>query len=173
MRGFFAGAIALVSVVSVGVTPAAAQRTDTEKFDVGGVSVILRQSSTAGLVVANLYLLGGVRQASPETAGTEAFLLDASEYGTRSYPRDVLRQRMSRLGSNIVVAPAHDWTMIGLRTSTDRFDSTWAILADRVMHPTFPEREVELVTLCEPAVREHIARRGIALIGYDELAAAP
>ena len=35
------------------------------------------------------------------------------------------------------------------------------------------EREVELVTLCEPAVREHIARRGIALIGYDELAAAP
>jgi zinc protease len=145
MRAHMRTAIALVYGIAIAAAPATAQSSDTESFDAGGVKVILRQSSTAGLVVANLYLLGGTRNVTPATSGIEALLLEASEYGTRSYPRDVLRQRMSRLGSTIVVSPTHDWTMISLRTSADRFDSTWAILADRVMYPTLPEREVELV----------------------------
>lgn len=127
--------------------PAAAVVADqpgTISFDVDGVRVILRRSGLGGLVAANLYLLGGTRQVTLATAGIEPLLLDASEHGTRNYPREVLRRRMSQLGSGIVIEPTHDWTMIGLRTTTDRFDSTWAILADRVMHPTLPEREVEL-----------------------------
>jgi zinc protease len=116
----------------------------TTSFDAGGVKVILRKSGVGGVVAANLYLLGGTRQVTHENAGIEPFLLDASEHGTRSYPRDVLRRKISRLGSGIVIEPAHDWTMIGLRTTTDRFDSTWAILAERVMYPTLPEREVEM-----------------------------
>lgn len=118
---------------------------NTTSFDAGGVKVIHRRSDVAGVVAANLYLLGGTRQVTAETAGIELLLLDASEHGTRSYPRDVLRRKMSRLGGGIVVEPSTDWTMIGLRTTTDRFDSTWAILAERVMFPTLPEREVELV----------------------------
>lgn len=116
----------------------------TISFDAGGVKVILRRSGVGGLVAANLYLLGGTRQVTPVTAGIEPLLLDASEHGTRSYPRDVLRRRMSQLGSGIVIEPAHDWTMFGFRTTTDRFDSTWAIWAERLMYPALPEREVEL-----------------------------
>ena len=52
---------------------------------------------------------------------------------------------MSRLGSEIVVAPSADWTMMGIRSSTEVFDSTWAIFADRVMHPTLAKSEVALV----------------------------
>lgn len=118
---------------------------NTTSFDAGGVKVILRQPQTAGIVVANLYLLGGTRQVTAETAGIEMLLLDASEQGTQNYPREVLRRKMSRLGGSIVVEPGHDWTMIGIRTSSDRFDSTWAIFADRVMRPTLAERDVELV----------------------------
>ncbi|HUF64499.1 MAG TPA: pitrilysin family protein [Gemmatimonadaceae bacterium] len=131
------------------VVPAAGEsapgQATTTSFDAGGVKVIHRRSDVAGVVAANLYLLGGTRQVTSETAGIELLLLDASEHGTRSYPREVLRRKMSRLGGSIVVEPATDWTMIGLRTTTDRFDSTWAILAERVMFPTLPEREVELV----------------------------
>lgn len=131
------------------VVPAAGEsapaQATTTSFDAGGVKVIHRRSDMAGVVAANLYLLGGTRQVTPETAGIELLLLDASEHGTRSYPREALRRKMSRLGGSIVVEPATDWTMIGLRTTTDRFDSTWAILAERVMFPTLPEREVELV----------------------------
>jgi zinc protease len=139
-----APAIEPVHSAVAAVSEAAPDQASTTSFDAGGVKVILRRSGLGGVVAANLYLLGGTRQVTAATAGIEPLLLDASEHGTRSYPRDVLRRKMSQLGSSIVIEPAHDWTMIGFRTTTDRFDSTWAIFSERVMYPTLPEREVEI-----------------------------
>jgi zinc protease len=119
--------------------------TTTTAYDVGGVRVIQRRVTANDVVAANLYLLGGTRQATPETVGTETLLLELSERGTRAYPRDVLRAKMARLGSAIVVEPAQDWTMLGLRATTSGFDSTWAIFADRVMRPRLDSTEMEVV----------------------------
>ncbi|HMF87656.1 MAG TPA: pitrilysin family protein, partial [Gemmatimonadaceae bacterium] len=109
------------------------------------VHVILRQNNANNVVAANLYLLGGARQITQATAGIEPILLDVSERGTQRYPKNALRRAMSRLGSEIVVAPSADWTMFGIRSSTEVFDSTWAIFADRVMRPTLAKSEVSLV----------------------------
>lgn len=117
----------------------------TTSFNVSGVQVILRQNNANNVVAANLYLLGGARQVTDETAGIEPMLLDASERGTQRYPKTALRRAMSRLGSEIVVAPSADWTMFGIRSSTEVFDSTWAIFADRVMRPTLSKSEVAVV----------------------------
>jgi len=117
----------------------------TTSFDVSGVHVILRQNNANNVVAANLYLLGGARQVTEGNAGIEPILLDVSERGTQRYPKNSLRRAMSRLGSEIVVAPSADWTMFGIRSSTEVFDSTWAIFADRVMHPNLAKAEVNLV----------------------------
>lgn len=117
----------------------------TTSFDVSGVHVILRQNNANNVVAANLYLLGGARQITQATAGIEPILLDVSERGTQRYPKNALRRAMSRLGSEIVMAPSADWTMFGIRSSTEVFDSTWAIFADRVMRPTLAKSEVNLV----------------------------
>jgi zinc protease len=117
----------------------------TTSFDVAGVRVILRQNNANNVVAANLYLLGGSRQITERSAGIEPVLLEVSDRGTRRYPKNALRRAMSRLGSEIVVAPRADWTMFGIRSSTEVFDSTWAIFADRVMHPTLAKSEVSLV----------------------------
>lgn len=117
----------------------------TTSFDVSGVHVILRQNNANNVVAANLYLLGGARQVTDGNAGIEPILLDVSERGTQRYPKSALRRAMSRLGSEIVVAPSADWTMFGIRSSTEVFDSTWAIFADRVMRPTLAKSEVSLV----------------------------
>jgi zinc protease len=117
----------------------------TTSFDVSGVRVILRQNDANNVVAANLYLLGGTRQVTDANAGIEPVLLDVSERGTARYPKNALRRAMSRLGSEIVVAPNADWTMLGIRSSTEVFDSTWAIFADRVMHPTLAKSEIALV----------------------------
>ena len=119
--------------------------TNTTSYEVGGVRVIQRRVTANDVVAANLYLLGGTRQVTPATAGIEPLLLESSERGTARYPKAVLRSRMARLGSGIVVEPSEDWTMIGLRSTTDGFDSTWTILADRIMAPTLDSAEVELV----------------------------
>jgi zinc protease len=117
----------------------------TTSFDVSGVKVVLRQNDANNVVAANLYLLGGARQVTEANAGIEPILLDVSERGTEHYPKNALRRAMSKLGSEIVVAPSADWTMFGIRSSAEVFDSTWAIFADRLMHPTLAKAEINVV----------------------------
>ena len=124
---------------------ALAMTTLTSSFDVGGVKVILRESKANNVVAANLYLLGGARQVTAANAGIEALLLEVSERGTKNYPRATLRRKMSRLGSEISTVPSDDWTMFGIRATTEVFDSTWAIFADRLMNPTLDPEDVSLI----------------------------
>ncbi len=116
----------------------------TTSFDVDGVKVVLRNNPANNVVAANLYLLGGPRIAGAN-AGIEPVLLDISERGTLRYPKAVLRRKMANLGSEMVVRPTVEWTMFGIRTSSEVFDSTWAIFADRVMNPTLAPADVDIV----------------------------
>jgi Predicted Zn-dependent peptidases len=124
---------------------ALALSTITSSFDVSGVKVILRQISGNDVVAANLYLLGGTRQVTAATSGIEPFLLEVSERGTQKYPRDRLRKTMARLGTEIVVSPSADWTVFGIRSTREAFDSTWSVFTDRLAHPTLAKSEVNLV----------------------------
>ena len=117
----------------------------TTSYEVAGVRVIHRLTPANDVVAANIYLLGGVRQVTEDDAGIEPLLLEASDRGTREYAGDRVRTALSRLGSTIVVDPETDWTIFGLRATRDGFDSTWSILASRLMHPTLDSSQVRLV----------------------------
>lgn len=162
-RAVRSGALLLVGGLAVGVVSAASappvaesamatgvgvvvpDPAATTKFEVAGIPIILRRNPANEVVVANLYLLGGARQLTPQTAGIEAMLLAASERGTRKFPGSLLRQRTARLGSTISIEASEDWTAIGLHAIRATFDSTWALLADRVMAPTLAPGDVEIV----------------------------
>ena len=116
----------------------------TTMYTVSGIRVIHRRAAN-DVVAANLYLLGGVRQVTASTAGIETFLLQVSELGTKAYPKERLRRVMAGLGTSIGVAPSADWTIVGARATTSTFDSTWAVLADRVMRPSLEAADVEQV----------------------------
>jgi zinc protease len=126
--------------------PAIAQNdTNTTTFDVNGLKVILRRNTANDVVAANVYLLGGTQQLTPAIQGIEDFLLEASERGTKNFPRENVRLQLARLGTTIGIQPSEDWTLIGFTTTRAVFDSAWAILADRLMAPTLDSSEVELV----------------------------
>jgi zinc protease len=117
----------------------------TTSYEVAGVRVIHRLTPANDVVAANIYLLGGVRQVTEDDAGIEPLLLEASDRGTREYAGARVRTALSRLGSTIVVDPETDWTIFGLRATREGFDSTWSILASRLMHPTLDSSQVRLV----------------------------
>jgi zinc protease len=119
--------------------------TSTSELTVGGVRVILRRNTATDVIAANLFLLGGVQQLTPETQGIETFLLAASERGTKRYPKDALRIATNKTGSVISIEPEDDWTVFGLHATRATFDSSWAIFADRLMNPTLDSADVELV----------------------------
>ena len=138
-------ATVLRSVVATPSIVREAADTATSEFNVGGVRVILRRNTASDVIAANLFLLGGVQQLTPATQGIEAFLLAASERGTKNYPKDALRVATNRTGSVISIEPEDDWTVFGLHALRTTFDSSWAIFADRVMNPTLDSADVELV----------------------------
>jgi len=118
--------------------------TITTKFDVDGLQVILRRNTANEVVAANLYFLGGSRQLTPQNAGIEGLLLLASERGTRRFPGAMVRQQTAKLGSTISIEANSDWSAIGLHAIRSTFDSTWAIMADRVMAPTLSPGDVDM-----------------------------
>jgi zinc protease len=127
------------------LVPALAADTSTTEYTVGGVRVIHRQLAAHDVVAVNLYLLGGSAVLDSATAGIEAMLLRASEYGTAGFPGRDARLALGRTGSRIVIAPGPDWTLYGFRGLRADFDSTWAVFADRLMRPSLEPADVEIV----------------------------
>jgi zinc protease len=56
-----------------------------------------------------------------------------------------MREVTANLGSKISVGAGQDWTTLSLRCVRTSFDSSWNLLADRVLHPTLAVAEVEVV----------------------------
>ena len=117
----------------------------TTVYEVGGVKVIHRHTSVTDVVAVNLYLLGGARQLSSATAGIEPLLLRASEYGTKSYPGEAARYALAHTGSWITVLTTPDYTRFAFRGIKQEFDSTWAVFADRLMHPALDSTAMSIV----------------------------
>ena len=114
-------------------------------YEASGIRVIQRFATTSEIVVANLYLLGGVRQVTAENAGLELLLLEASERGTKTYSQDRLRRSKARLGTRILTSARADWTSIGMQATRATFDSTWKIFTSRVTEPVLDSAGVEIV----------------------------
>jgi zinc protease len=131
--------------LAAGLLAAPAADTATTSYEVAGVRVIHRPLAANDLVAVNLYLLGGSRQLEASTAGIEAMLLRASEFGTEAYPGREARLALARTGSRTVVQTEPDWTVFGFRGVRSEFDATWAVFADRVMRPTLEPAAIEVV----------------------------
>jgi hypothetical protein len=131
----------------------------TTKFDVDGVTVILRRNTANEVIAANLYLLGGARQITPANAGIEALLLLAASAARAGSRRDGAAAHRT-LGSTISIEANDDWSAIGLHAIRGTFDSTWAILAG----PRDGSDAFALATWRSRAIsssREHVSVRRI------------
>lgn len=114
----------------------------TTAYDVSGLRVIQRINRATNIVAARLYLLGGTRQLTVGTAGVEALLLYASEYGTERYPGDEARRAMARTGSVVTLDVGADWSVLGFTGLALDFDSAWTALADRIARPALSAQAI-------------------------------
>jgi zinc protease len=105
-------------------------------YDVNGITVIQRRSPTNEIVAGSIFLLGGSRQIDETNAGIEMLMLMASDYGTKSFPGGAARDAMSRTGSQVSIIPRADWSVVEFTGLAQDFDSTWAVVADRLVNPT-------------------------------------
>lgn len=143
--GILAGLLVVRADPGRDARPAAAESdTLTVSYVASGFRVIHRVNRANDLVAVSLYLLGGTRQLTEQTAGIEALLLRASGNGTQRYPDAQTRRAMARTGSVDVLEAGVDWTVFGFIGLRQDVDSTWAVFADRLLHPSLTPDGVRL-----------------------------
>ncbi|MGD8241018.1 MAG: pitrilysin family protein [Armatimonadota bacterium] len=122
---------------------AVADTTTTVAYDVDGLHVVQRIVPGSHVVAVRLFLLGGTRQLTAETAGIEALLLRAVDLATQL--------DMARAGGRTIRSIGADWSVTGFLSLRQDFDSVWATFAGRFPDPPLSDAAVtraraELVT---------------------------
>lgn len=131
--------------LSLGAAGLAGQAGEPQVYAVEGLRVVHLEAPGREVAAVRLYLLGGARQLTHETAGVERLILAASGRGTAGFPGDSLRRAQARTGSRFFTSVGPDWSVIGFTGLADELDSSWTLLADRIARPSLEGPQVEIV----------------------------
>jgi zinc protease len=135
----------LTVVLSALAAYAQSPASQVAEFDVNGMKVLIKKRPGTPTVAAGLYIRGGVRNLTPETAGLENFTLDAATEGSKLFPKEKLRRETSRMGTSIGSSSGYDYSAISLVSTKKSFDQSWQIFTDVILNPAFAPDSVEHV----------------------------
>lgn len=135
--------LAPVALSQTAGTDPAAQAALVTEFDVNGLKVLIKRRPNSQTVAAGLFIRGGARNLTPETAGIESFALNAATEGSVKFPRAVLRRELARTGGGVGSGSNYDFSVISLASTRQNFDRTWDIFADVAINPAFDQADVD------------------------------
>jgi predicted Zn-dependent peptidase len=91
-----------------------------------------------------LLVVGSGNEADPTArAGLASITALLLREGTSTRTSPQIADQLSFLGASLSTGSAWDMSQVGLHTPTAQLDSALALFADVVMHPSFPQKEVE------------------------------
>ena len=114
-------------------------------FDVNGLKVIVKRRPNAPTVAAGLFIRGGVRNLTPDTAGLESLMLSTATEASKKFPRDVMRSELTKMASSLGAGANEDFSVVSLNSTRPNFDKTWEIFTDAIMNPSFTAEDFDLV----------------------------
>jgi predicted Zn-dependent peptidase len=113
------------------------------EFDVNGLKVIVKRRPGSQTVAAGLFVRGGARNITAQTAGVEALMWDVATEGTQSFPREALRKEEARMGTNLTYGVNYDYSALALGSTRQNFDRSWDIFTDVMLHPGFTAEDFQ------------------------------
>jgi predicted Zn-dependent peptidase len=136
--------IAAASAQSAGQPSTKSQADLTSDFEVNGLKVIVKRRPNAPTVAAGLFIRGGVRNITPQTAGIESLMLSTATEASKKYPRETMRRELNKMASTIGAGSNQDFSVVSLASTRPNFDRTWEIFTDAVMNPSFTQEDFDL-----------------------------
>ena len=135
----------LIAALIAASSPIAAQsRPAIEDFRVAGIHVIHKPIAANDVIAVTLYLTGGSAALTPSMAGVEEMIVSTATAGTDKYTKDQFTALSTATGTNIEGQASRDYTTFLLRAVREHWDEAWDLFAQAVVHPTFPQAEVDL-----------------------------
>lgn len=115
------------------------------EFDVNGLKVLVKKREGSLTVAAGLFIRGGAKNITAENAGIEALMLSASTEASANFPRDRMRNELSRMGTLIGSSTTNDYSVLSLACTRMNFDRSWQMFTDVALRPSFNKQDVTLV----------------------------
>lgn len=123
----------------------AEQASSVTEFDVNGLKVILKRRASSPTVAAGLFLRGGARNLTPETAGIENVMLNSATEAGQKYNRQAVRRDLSQVGGTIAASAGQDYSAVSLVSTRENFDKVWDIFTDVMLNPAFAPDDVQRI----------------------------
>src|SRR4051812_5154923 len=108
-----------------------------------GLTVLLANLPGRPLVSAGVILPGGAAEEAPQVAGATVLAARALTEGTEHYDAVALTEATERLGASLHAEAGWDALSVGLDVPASRFEPALELLAEVLLHPTFPAEEVD------------------------------
>jgi len=115
------------------------------EFEVNGLKVLVKRREGSLTVAAGLFIRGGASNINASNAGIETLMLSASTEATTGFPRDVMRNELSRIGTVIGSSSNNDYSVLSLASTRLHFDRSWQLFTDVILRPSFTKEDVALV----------------------------
>jgi zinc protease len=136
-----------VQVIAERPTPGTPRPYDfpsVERFTLpNGVRVVVADLPGRPLVSASLVMRNGAADEPPAHAGATVLAARAMSEGTARYDAISFVEATERLGASIHADAGWDATSVSVDVPLERLEPALELLAEVLLHPTFPEAEVD------------------------------
>lgn len=133
----FVGADRSALVAQSAAAEAPATAPSIAKFDVRGMTVLVKQRPGSETVAAGLFIRGGAQNITAANAGIESLMLNVATEASVAFPRDRFRRELASTGTTIGSGVTLDFSALTLGCARTSFDRAWALFADAALHPSF------------------------------------
>ncbi len=118
---------------------------DVQEFDVAGIHVLMRQSTSAPVVSAVLFIRGGESAApADEPASNEYFTMNVvAASGSQRISKAHFRRKMVRMQTGIGGSDGRDYSVLSMQCTRENFDTSWAYFTDVMLRPAFDQVEFD------------------------------
>ena len=115
------------------------------EFEVNGLKVLMKRREGSLTVAAGLFIRGGSSNINAQNAGIETLMLSAATEASAGFPRERMRNELSRMGTVIGSSSNNDYSVLSLASTRMHFDRSWEIFTDVILRPSFTKEDVSLV----------------------------
>ena len=121
-----------------------------------GMQILVKRTPGAEFVAGQLYIRGGTRNWSAETAGIEQVAVEvATSGGTQALAKGPFSQKLAALGATLGGEAGNDYSSIGAKAPVSAWDDLFPLLVDSFLAPALPPSEFEIVKQRELSARRH------------------
>ncbi len=107
------------------------------EFEVNGLKVLVKRRAGSQTVVTDLFLRGGAANINEKNAGVESLMLDLASEASANFPRERMRDELSRMGTGIGSGINYDYSTLTMGCTRPSFDRSWEIFTDVALRPSF------------------------------------